>query len=191
MPRRDRLRRVVLLCCSFARNLCYYRAGRTDDHLALVEPAMNRTASFWLQTQRNFIDICVLEWCKLFADKDGKHHWRRVVTSPRTFEEELLAKLELDKGIFQQQIDEIRRYRDKFVAHLDSAYTADIPFLDVHKQAVWHYHRHVVKNEAKPGELDGLPLSLDEGFRDCSIEADLVYQAARATGSVGDPRSCN
>ena len=37
MSRRDRLRRVVILCRNFAVNLAYYRVGRKAEHLHLQD----------------------------------------------------------------------------------------------------------------------------------------------------------
>jgi hypothetical protein len=86
MPRRDRLRRVVIVCCLFARNLAYYLVGRTQEYLHYWTPSWNASANFWRATNANFIVICVLEWCKLFADKQGKHYWKKIVTDAESFE---------------------------------------------------------------------------------------------------------
>lgn len=40
---------------------------------------------FWVNTNGNFLDICVLEWCKLFGDKRGQHYWRKVITDQTAF----------------------------------------------------------------------------------------------------------
>ena len=72
LTRRQRLRRVGILCCHTLRNLAYYRAWfdagkpRADEN-------------FWVSANGNFADITVLEWCKLFADERGKHHWAKVI----------------------------------------------------------------------------------------------------------------
>jgi hypothetical protein len=92
----------------------------------------------------------VLEWCKLFADKQGKHYWKKIVTDAESFEAGLLQHLDLDTATFQSEVDAMRRYRDKFFAHLDSEYTMNIPRLDVAKQSVWFYHAYIVNHEARP-----------------------------------------
>src|SRR5258706_12493841 len=93
MTREERLRRVLILCCSFARNLAYYRIGRTKEFVHL-QAQRNPTFSFWRAVNVNFIDICVLEWCKLFADSRGKHHWRNIVSDPARFDGELYRDLQ-------------------------------------------------------------------------------------------------
>ena len=177
MPRKDRLRRVVILCCSFARNLAYYRVAWSKEYRHLLN-LTNAYANFWRAANNNFIDMCVLEWCKLFADTQGKHHWGKIVTSvPKSvFEESLLRHLGLEADAFRKEINVMRHYRDKFIAHLDSDYTVTIPLLDVPKKAVWFYHAHIVKHEAKASDLAGLPLDLETGYKQTEDEARAVYQ---------------
>jgi hypothetical protein len=72
VPRKNRLRIVVILCCSFARNLAYYRAWWGEERqgiLALAHPHRN----FWVTANNNFVDMCVFDWRKSFADMSGKH----------------------------------------------------------------------------------------------------------------------
>jgi hypothetical protein len=63
LSRRERLRRVVLLCCSFARNVAFYRAGQADQVQHLLSENHPEVA-FWRQVNANFLDTAVLEWCK-------------------------------------------------------------------------------------------------------------------------------
>ncbi len=116
LSRRDRLLRAVILCSSFARNLAYYRAGQSGSAKHLMQAGGEHT-SFWRQISANFIDIAVLEWAKLFIDRDGEHHWRQVVLAPAEFEAALLKHLGLTADNYNERREEIRQYRDKFVAH--------------------------------------------------------------------------
>ena len=122
MTRRDRLRRVVLLCAHFSRNLAYYRAGH--DRLTNASP------SFWITIDGNFLDMAVMEWCKLFGDQKGRHSWVKVVTDPSRFEAELLSHLGISPRELEGYVNEMRIYRNKFLAHLDDLPVMDIPFLD-------------------------------------------------------------
>jgi hypothetical protein len=81
----------------------------------------------------------------------------------------------LDEAAFQKEIEAMRRYRNKFLAHLDSDYTMNIPTLDVAKKAVWFYHAHIVSHEAGSGDLDGLPIDLETGYLQAEKEAAAVY----------------
>lgn len=178
VPRTDLLRMVVILCCSFARNLAYYRAWWGEDHghfLSLTHPHRN----FWLAVNGNFLDMCVLDWCKLFADKGGKHGWRKIVTDARQFEADLLAHLGLDAATFENEIETMRSYRDKFVAHQDLEYHGTYPTLDIAKKAVWFYHAHTVKHEARQGDLTGLPIDIEKGYEETEQEGSAVYRGIR------------
>jgi hypothetical protein len=188
LTRTDRLRRVVIVCSSFVRNLGYYRAGwhETAKHL-LTETATH--ASFWRQMNSNSLDVAVLEWCKLFIDRQGEHCWRRIVADEDKFKAALLDRLKLTADQFQQHCETMRGYRNKFVAHLDTDATMNIPMLDVADAAARFYHEHVVTKEAKPGELSGLadtPEKLRLGFKQCVDEARAVFgSAARGPMPVG------
>jgi hypothetical protein len=90
LTKRELCRRSVLLCVLFLRNLAYYRAGQGQQGRHLLDPS-EPTVNFWRQANSNFIDMCVLDWCKLFADKQAVHHWRKIVSDPAKFEADLLV----------------------------------------------------------------------------------------------------
>ncbi len=171
LSRRERLRRVVLVCCHFTRNLAYYRVGHPG------EPRYpNR--DFWVTTNGNFLDQCVLEWCKLLGDLRGEHHWKQIVSDPVTFEAEILRHLGMTAVQFDDYIKQMRAYRDKFVAHLDSLRQMHPPRLDSALASIQFYHRHDAHVEASPGILSGLPASdteLSAYYDQCTAEAGRVY----------------
>lgn len=171
MLRQTRLRRVLILCRNFAANLAYYRVGRLPEYLHLQK----RRENFWRVINGNGIDICVLEWCKLFADSRDKHHWSRIVADSSKFKAELLRHLGIDEAAFDKEIAAMRRYRDKFLAHLDSDEVMNIPSLEIAKQAVWFYFNYLVQNEAQPGELGVNTEDLDAWHGQCEKEAVVVY----------------
>lgn len=184
LPHRDRVRRVVILCCAFARNVAYYRAGFAHDAQPLLSEG-HVNAGFWLQVNSNFLDIAVLDWCKLFGDQKetptrrvGKHHWRRVVSNPEVFEDRLLAALNTDAQGFAALITKMRDYRDQFVAHLDDGLTMNIPELPRACAAITFYHQHIFEHEALPGELVNLP-DVDKFAR---AEGYFIRQAERIYG---------
>jgi hypothetical protein len=176
VSRRDRLRRVVILCRNFALNLAYYRVGRRPEHLPLQNYPQHAGARFWRAVSGNCIDNCVLEWCKLFADPKGKHHWSKIVSDSARFETQLLHHLGIDEAAFQKEIGVMRQYRDKFIAHLDSDEVMNIPALDIAKKAVWFYHAYVVQHEADLSDLAGLPIELEMGYAQCEDDARLIYE---------------
>ena len=122
MKQSDRIRRAAILCCHCSRNAAYYLAG--------AECKANWAGEdFWSNTYSNFIDMAVIEWCKLFADEKGKHHWRKTVSDPSIFMVGLLGKLNISQSEFDAYIDKCKLYRDKFLAHLDEEARMHIPYL--------------------------------------------------------------
>jgi hypothetical protein len=167
LTRRERLRRVVLLCCHFTRNLAYYRAG-----IGLLTKA---SPQFWLTANTNFIDTAVMEWCKLLGDEKANHFWANVVSDASSFETDMLDHVGLTADEHAAYINEMRTYRDKFLAHLDDLPDMDIPTLDEAKATVEFYCRYIVSQEAAY-DLAGLPVDLVDYYLDCFKEAAAIYE---------------
>jgi len=174
MPREEKLVRALKLCASFARNLVYYRVGRRKEHLHLLDLTKTESAHFWRLVNGNCLDMCVLEWCKLFQERE-KHYWGNIVTDAASFKEGLLSHLGLDDNAFQKEIDSMGEYRDKWVAHQDLKRCGCYPNLDVPKEAVWFYYAYIVNQGVNPVAL-GLPVDLDAGYKQEEGMAKAVYQ---------------
>lgn len=141
MTRKERLRRVAILCCHCLRNLAYYKAGWYRNELILKD-------QFWINVNGNFLDICVLEWCKLFGDLRGKHCWRKIISKQKSFHNGMLRELNIEESDLDTLINEMRRYRDKFVAHLDSEKTMYIPNnLTLAQKSVAYLYDYIRANE--------------------------------------------
>jgi hypothetical protein len=172
LTRRDQLRRVTLVCCHFMRNLAYYRVAHPGE-----PRSPNR--DFWVTVDGNFLDQCVLEWCKLLGDERAQHHWSKIVSDKATFEQELVAHLNMNAAAFQDYRNEMREYRDKFVAHLDDLRVMQVPRLDNARASVEFYHAYVAGNEAQAGDLAGVPATaaqLRQYSEQCTAEATRVYR---------------
>ena len=172
MNRRDRLRRVLLLSCSCVRNIAYYHGLRVDERPGLDTP-------FWRTIHNDFIDTCVLEWCKLFGDPKARHHWSKVVEDAATFATELERATRLSSSEFDEYRLRMRAYRDKFLAHLDSQHVMEIPHLTLARESVACYHDAVVR---AGGILvaRGFPTDIVEFYDACYEEAKSAVNVARA-----------
>jgi hypothetical protein len=140
MLRRDRVRRALILCCHFLRNIAFYRVGWRGREC-------KRRDQFWVTVNGNFLDHAVLEWCKLFADKKGKLHWSKLISSPGRFEQGLLKRMRLTSAQLETYINEMRAYRDKFVAHLDAEPVMQIPRLRLARMSVAFLYDYILANE--------------------------------------------
>jgi hypothetical protein len=143
MVDRARLRKSGILCLHCLRNFAYYRVAEEQNPTQTPQ-------QFWITIHNNFLDIGVLEWCKLFADLKGKHHWKKVVIDQDEFVESLLMKLRITDAMFLAYVDEMRTYRDKFVAHLDEQNVMNIPNLVPAIKATQHLYSQMLKEN----ELD-------------------------------------
>lgn len=175
MTRRKRLRRVLILCCHCLRNLAFYRAGWSKGSLIFQD-------DFWTAINGNFMDICVLEWCKLFADPRGKHYWQKAVSDPDLFSHGLLQELGISKQELGAYVDEVREYRDKFVAHLDSEEVMRPPVLEVVKDSVSYLYDFLLAHEDEGGYFTDAPATSAALFHSSATkQAESVYGRRRAT----------
>jgi hypothetical protein len=173
VTRDQRIRRVALLCCHFTRNLAYFRAGWD-----ILKP--RDEGQFWITVTGNFIDVCALEWAKLFGDHDGKHHWKQIVDDGDSFKKSLMTRV----GIRQEQWDacwkEIKEYRDKFIAHLDSELTMNVPKMDIPQRMVAFYFDQLSEHCSHSTVMNGLPSDMCEYYRRHHAEAAEVFAYNKA-----------
>lgn len=173
------LRRIALLCCHFTRNVAYYRLGYVGENGI---GQLKQATEFGATVNGNMVDIAVLEWCKLFADKKGHHHWNKLVrpdVEQRQFLAELLHILEVNDAAWRKYLDEFRVYRDKFVAHLDTEELARIPQFDMALQSTYFLYSRLLA-DAPAGTFDmprrvNLPRDLPTYFASCQADARAAY----------------
>jgi hypothetical protein len=147
LTRRMRLRRAAILCCHALTNIAYYRSGRVAG-----VPRLDGTVHITIAN--NFLDIAVIEWCKLFGDKADtptgrkqQHSWRIIVGDAVAFEAGLLHQLACSAAEFEALRAYARSYRDKFLAHLDDLETMKPPMLDLIKASAAYYYDHLIAHE--------------------------------------------
>ncbi len=169
MRKEQRIRRVAILCIHFARNLAFYRAGMKDGVLI-------KSNSFWRVTNFNFYDQAILEWCKLLADKKGKHHWGKIINNKNAFESGLLEVTSMNCDELETYTDELRNSRDKFIAHLDSNLVDYRPFMDIAYKSVEYYYRYIRGKECETNCLEEFPSTLNVLYDDCYKLAEKEYQ---------------
>lgn len=128
---------------------------------------------FWLTSSGNFLDTCVLDWCKLFADKRAKHYWEGLVSDKQAFLAGLLKALGISETEFSEIIRDIRRYRDKFIAHLDDQNVMEIPDLKVPKDSTMFLYKHLLTEGVNP-ELP-LPNDIEEYYKFHMAYAEKIY----------------
>jgi hypothetical protein len=141
LTRRNRTRRVTILCSHCLRNIAHYRAGWRFRQFR-VGPS-----DFWVSANGALIDVAVLDWCKLFAKPYGKHHWSRVILDVGAFTAGLYARLAVDEARFLEYEESVKHYGDKFVAHLDEELTMTPPFMKLARNSVVYLYDQL-RNDA-------------------------------------------
>ena len=172
MTRRKRFRRAGILCCHCLRNLAFRNAGRRNGSLILNE-------QFWINVDGNFLDVCTLEWCKLFADARGKHYWRKVVTLEQEFATGLLEKLAISQSEFDEYVKEVKAYRDRFVAHLDDDEKMQIPSLALIRTSASYLYDYILAHEDDGGIFIDAPSCSMDHYAKHLQEGKVAYEKAR------------
>lgn len=170
----ERLRRVGILCCHCLRNLCFYRSGWENGKLI-------QKSLFWVNANGNFLDICVMEWCKVFGDARGKHYWKKVITDQESFFKNMLIELNISENDFDSYIREMKTYRDKFVAHLDSENIAHIPKLEVVRKSISYLYDYLLAYEEVNNCFSDAPKNSLKIYNRFLNEGKLAYNSKDAT----------
>jgi hypothetical protein len=146
-------------------------------------------SELWATLNSNFLDIAVLEWCKLFTDAKAYHNWRKVVVDPNFFLPQLCHDFGASKKVWDNYCDEMRTYRDKFLAHLDNRTTMHIPPMDLAQFAI-RYIYDTMRAEQIAVVFNNLPQNLMIYSEDCKAEAAELYARAvqQAGQSLPSPR---
>ena len=170
MHRHTRLRRIGILCLHCLRNAAYYRAWN-------AAPQIRRREQFWISLNGNFIDTCLLEWCKLFGDLRAMHHWSKVVSDPTDFLARLHESTKLDTAQFEAYRLEVRMYRDKFVAHLDNLNSAQIPRIQPAIDSARLLYNYLVAEEDDAGAFHNAPRSANAQYQNYLREGRAAHRA--------------
>jgi hypothetical protein len=162
---------MAILCGHCIRNLAYYRTGWNGGNLRFER--CNRIHG---TINGNFLDTAVLEWLKLFVVTE-QHAWQNIATVPAQFLTGLLAHLNCTDAQFTGFINEMRTYRDKFIAHLDARRQMDIPVMDKAKESALYYHRYLLAHENKDSPYrPDLDYDMAALYSDCEAEAIEFYK---------------
>jgi hypothetical protein len=178
MDRKQQLFDVVEVTVNLVRNIRL----RRELNLACANPPL----SFWRVIYGDLTDIAVLEWCKLFGSDDNEKqtlHWKNVVPDVDAFRHDLLSRLNASPEQWKSYWDDIKRYRDRSVAHHDQRRVEikAYPTFDLALLSAYFYYEVVVAELLKLG-VDQSPNDLKaygEAFaHECR---DIATAAMKAT----------
>ncbi len=138
--------------------------------------------AFWRLIYCNLSDIAVLEWCKLFGSDDDDHHhlhWKNVVANPVRFRADMLLRLGIYESKWRSYWNEIKRYRDKSVAHhnLHRSEITNYPRFDLALESAYFYYDFIVAElrklgiEQRPDDLREYGIAFSDQCRDVASVA--------------------
>lgn len=130
---------------------------------------------FWITVIGNFIDVSVLEWTKLFGDDKGKHHWKQIAEDQASFKQALLGNVGISQDQWDASWKEIKDYRDKFIAHLDSELTMQVPHMDIPCRMVSFYYDQLKDWCSTPAVMNGLPADMSQYYQHHHEEAVGIF----------------
>lgn len=171
LSKQERLRRLILVCCSALRNFAYYRTG-WDGGRAQFHGELLKTAN------GNFVDMGVMEWCKLYGDNDQNYHWSMMlpdVDHRRRFKLGLLEHLGCGRADWNTYQRDVIAYRNNFLAHLNDHRKFKVPKLEVAIASTVYYAEFMIA-EFDDGRTYGtLPRNLSAYYEHCLTEGLALY----------------
>lgn len=103
--------------------------------------------SYWIIIFNNFLDMAVLEWCKVFGTHSEPTHWKKIVEDHESFRKGLLGRLAMDEGGWKAYWEELKNYRDSQVAHhFRNPDVTHYPTLDAALEACYYYYEWLIAN---------------------------------------------
>jgi len=103
------------------------------------------------------------------------HYWKKVISEPEDFFRRLLQEVNITETDFNAYIKEMRTYRDKFVAHLDSEETMHIPKLDVARKSTTYLYNYLRAHEDEGNYFADAPKKASAFYRRFLKEGKSVY----------------
>lgn len=149
----DQVFRLVFI----ARNIAYYKS--------LYKYKDNFRQDYWILIFNNFLDIAVLEWCKVFGSRAEKTHWSHHIQNEDKFRQEILNHLNLSRKEWGKYWESMKSYRDSVVAHHESNPNfTNYPNLDYALVSCYFYYEIIIK-ELRLVKVYDYPDDLGEYFQ--------------------------
>lgn len=142
--------------------------------------------NFWREVSQNAMDLAVLDWCHLFGNKRDVLHWTNVFSEDPTFKQRLLEIAGVSEEEWTQYWGQMRKYRDKDVAHLEIQKISMRPAMAIAIKSTTFYFSEVQAARARLGIAHQRMLSLDD-ILDSNL-SKFDKQAALAFAGTGTQR---
>lgn len=151
----------MICCCAVVRNVAYYKEGWFAGM-----PSFNSNIERTING--NFMDMAVLEWCKLFGDpRHEPQHWQRVILcreQRQQFKHELVQVVGHSKRDWNALRTICLEFRNDFVAHLGSEPIMRTPPVDPVWKSTAYYYDFIRRNEMPTAE----PADINSYYNECA-----------------------
>jgi hypothetical protein len=97
-----------------------------------------------------------------------------VVGDPRSFLPQMLSDSGITQPAWMRYLDEIRDYRDKFIAHLDDIPVMNVPRMNIAVAATFYLY-DALRAEQSPRVFQRLPANLRTYAQRCGAEVRGLY----------------
>lgn len=164
MDKEEVLKRVVLKCNDFVRQLSYHRA--------MLPHAENLRTNIWIYSYNNYIDMAVLDWCHLFGNNKDDLHWKNNVANEEEFRQHVLESLKISQADWDAYWLSVKGYRDNDVAHIKVNPKSDIPDMDTALEMVKLYYINAINELHERGIYMALPETIDTFTKQTGILAE-------------------
>lgn len=179
MNRTKLLLSAEMNCTSFVNNLAL--SGATREQMGRGRVLNN----FWGQISRNAKDLAILDWCHAFGQKRDALYWSKVFPDDDKFRDRLLSTIGVSLEAWEQFWNQMKKYRDKDLAHLELVNISTIPAMGIAIHSMAFYF----------AEVQAAKKSLGMHCRDKTLYDYLEMagssfdrQAALALAATGTPR---
>lgn len=173
---------------------------KTSDHIIRLIYVIRNAANFqslvkykddfkqnyWILIYNNFLDIAVLEWCKVFGTDSEPTHWKTIVNDHTAFREGLLNCIGLDENEWSAFWENVNSYRNNIIAHFKKVDDLSYPFLDVIIKSSFYYYKWLQKELETHGIIQE-PEDLENYYRRCLSQAENFSEIAyNSTADIGE-----
>ncbi len=152
------------------RNVAYHRS--------LHEYKDKFEQNYWILIFNNFLDIAVLEWCKVFGSNKDETHWSNHIKDKEEFRKQLLYRLNLSQEEWNKYWNSMKSYRDHVVAHHEhDPNITSYPDLNHALISCYFYYEIIIKELRLLKSYD-YPDNLEDYFQDTLSKANIFSKTA-------------
>jgi len=101
----------------------YVELNKNLDHL-------KGDREFWVYTCNAHFQMIIVSWSMIFGANSNETHWKNLRLDENEFREYLLQKLKISQKTWQRYWEDMKNFRDKYVAHRSLNSTPTPPFFD-------------------------------------------------------------